>query len=577
MKMSRLFTQTRREAPADSDVRHYQFLVRAGYIQPFGGSVFAYPPLGEKTFQKMAKSLAKAFDVPEQQVINLPLLQSPDLWQNAGRLAGYYGIRSGREIFPAPSYDAAVFELTRSHLRSYRQLPVFLFQRCVSWGAPAGGGLLRSRQNETFELYALYPGLEAQEIGQKNLKTAAGRFLDLLQLPAMAVEGSTGGPGDFEACRWFLPLEAGSATALFCDHCGYAASAEAARFRRCTAQAEPALPLEKVATPDCATIESLANFLNIPEARTAKAVFLAAETRSFDQPPAGELIFCVVRGDRPLNETALLNLLKADALRPAEDAEIRAAGAVPGYASPVGLKGVRVIVDSEIPDCPNLVSGANEEGFHFLNVNYRRDYQAALVAEIAQAQAGDPCPHCGQALRESGGVILGEILKAGPDYTHQAGCTFRDESGAVQPVLFNKASLSLTRLLACLAETHNDDYGLKFPPAAAPYPLHMVLLASKTGKTETLGEELYASLCSAGLEPLYDDRTESPGVKFNDADLIGLPLRLTVSERALQNNGIEFKNRFTGEKGLLPVEHALEEISRLLDAASTRGNLEKSG
>ncbi|NPV77882.1 MAG: hypothetical protein HPY59_16095 [Anaerolineae bacterium] len=566
MKMSQLFTQTRREAPAESDLRHYQYLVRAGYIQPLGSGAFALLPLGLCAVQKMILTLRSELTALKALEIDLPLLQSQDLWQNSGRLAGKYGPLPDQNPFPAPGQDAALFEIARSHLRSYRQLPAILYHIGAAWSpTPAGGGLFRSRLPFKLEAYTLHAAARDRETTHRRLETILSSFFEKLDLPVLQASASSpAATGQDQAWQWLVPVTGGFCRSLHCEGCGYTAVQEAARFLRETAMNEPPLPLEKVATPDCPTIESLAKFLNIPESRTAKAVFLVAERRRPGCPPEEELIFSVVRGDRQLNEAALLSLLQADALRPATDDEIRRIGAAPGYASPVELKEVFVIVDREIPDSPNLVSGANQTGFHLLNVNYGRDYQAAQVAEIALAQPGDPCQACGKPLQLVEAVACGEMLLADPTYSQEAGCTFRDESGHTQPALLGKYSLALTRLLGCLAECHHDDYGLKLPLAAAPYPVHLVMLASKTGQTEALSDEVYSRLIDAGVEPLFDDRSESPGVKFNDADLIGVPLRLTIGERGLQKGGVEYKNRISGETGIFPLEgwidHVLNQI-----------------
>jgi len=566
MKMSQMFTQTRREAPAESDLRHYQYLVRAGYIQPLGSGAFALLPLGMRAVQKMTASLRSELQALNALEIELPLLQSQDLWQNPGRLAGKPGYPSDQNPFPAPSQDVALIEAVRSHLRSYRQLPAILYHVAAAWSpTPAGGGLFRNRLPLTLEAYTLHAISQEQEATHQRLEAVLRNFFEKLKLPVLQTSAfNPTAPGQNQVWQWLAPVEGGFSRSLRCAGCGSTAVQEFARFRRATATDEALLPLEKVATPDCPTIASLAAFLNIPEARTAKAVFMIAERRRPPHPPDEELVFSVLRGDRSLNETALLALLGADALRPATDGEIRRVGAVPGYASPVGLSKVTTIVDREIPTSPNLVSGANLQGYHLLNVNYGRDYQATEIAEIALAQPGDPCHACGQPLQAVDGVTCGEMLLADPAISQEAGCTFRDESGQTRFALLGRYSLALTHLLGCLAEFHHDENGLKLPPAAAPYPLHLVMLASKTGQTETLSAELYAQLTAAGLEPLFDDRSESPGVKFNDADLIGAPLRITIGERGLQKGGIEFKNRLSGETGIFPLEGWMEHIrSRL--------------
>jgi prolyl-tRNA synthetase len=282
--------------------------------------------------------------------------------------------------------------------------------------------------------------------------------------------------------------------------------------------------------------------------------------------PEGEasqdrFVFAVVRGDTELNETKLTNALKAKELRPATEDEIRAVGAVPGYASPVGLMNTLVVVDDLVPQSPNLVSGANEDGYHLLNVNYGRDYQADLVVDLSAATDGDACIKCGNPLRSIRGVEVGNIFKLGTRYSDSMGCYFLDKDGKEQPVIMGSFGIGSGRLLGCVAEEHHDENGLAWPISTAPYQVHLVTLSGKSGsKVEQAADEIYIELGNAGIEVLYDDREESPGVKFNDADLIGLPIRLTVSERSLGKKGFELKLRTSSKKDLVPAENVVNRV-----------------
>lgn len=362
----------------------------------------------------------------------------------------------------------------------------------------------------------------------------------------------------------------GEDTLLFCQGCGYSANRQVARFARQPAvDAErTARPLQKVATPHTRTIEDLARFLEISPAQTAKAVFLVADLGRGDERRS-QFVFAVVRGDLEVNEAKLTNVLGKEMdwsvlnLRPAQEEEIRAVGAEPGYASPVGLKAgaAWVVADESIPVSPNLAAGANEEGYHLLNVNYGRDYSAACVADIAGAPDGAACPECGAPMAARRGVEVGNIFKLGTRYSEATGCDFRDAEGKNQAVIMGSYGIGVGRLLACIAEEHHDDHGLCWPASVAPYPVHLVQLAGRNSDApQAAAAELAARLEAAGLEPLYDDREESPGVKFMDADLIGLPVRLTVSERSLSQGGVEWKLRAAAEKQIVPLE---EVITRL--------------
>jgi prolyl-tRNA synthetase len=348
----------------------------------------------------------------------------------------------------------------------------------------------------------------------------------------------------------------GEDTLLICEKCSYTANRQVARFRKAANPSEKPRPIEKVHTPGAHTIEALAEFLKIPSSKTAKALLLMAEMPT-EQDYQEQFIFAVLRGDMDLNETKLVNALQARSLRPASDDEIRAAGTVPGFASPLGLKDVTVVVDEAVVSSPNLVAGANEVDYHLRNVNYERDYQAAIVADIAAANEGHPCPECGSPMKTSRGVELGNIFQLGTRYSQALGATFLDQDGKAQPVIMGSYGIGVGRLLACVAEEYHDQHGLIWPITVAPFQVHLVVLK---GAEET-AERLYPDLLEAGFEVLYDDRPESPGVKFNDADLIGIPIRLTVSERALAQGGIEFKLRHIPERTIIPRESLIAQVA----------------
>jgi prolyl-tRNA synthetase len=367
---------------------------------------------------------------------------------------------------------------------------------------------------------------------------------------------------------------AGEDTLLICEACGYSANRQIALFQKPAAPPEDLLPLEEVATPGAKTIQALADFLGVPKSRTAKAVFMMADLQD-GQEVKPQLVFAIVRGDMEVNETKLLQAVKAKELRPAREEEIIAAGAVPGYASPVDLRGVTVVVDDSVAASPNLVAGANKEGYHLRNVNYGRDYQASLVADIAAADEGSLCPQCGQQMIARRGVEVGNIFQLGTRYTEAMGAYYQDRDGQSRPVVMGSYGIGSGRLLACIAEEHHDQNGLIWPITVAPYQVHLVVLMAKERPADSsavdsdpisTADRLYGELQDAGYEVLYDDRTESPGVKFKDADLIGVPIRLTVSERSLGSGGVEFKRRDLDEKLNVPFEEVFSTLKAAIQA-----------
>jgi prolyl-tRNA synthetase len=348
---------------------------------------------------------------------------------------------------------------------------------------------------------------------------------------------------------------------LICDACGYRANRQIATFMKQTSPRENPASLEKVATPDCKTIEEVSRYLDVPAAKTAKAVFLVA-TLIKNHEPEQKTIFAVLRGDMELNETKLKNLLDATSLRPATEDEIIEIGAVPGYASPIGLKTALVVVDDLIPDSQNLVAGANQEGYHFKNVNYGRDYSADFVADIAAAQDGDACPNCKSAMRAERAIEVGHIFQLGTHYSEGLRAMYQDEDGEQMPVIMGSYGIGIGRLLGMIAQTHHDEHGLCWPISAAPYHVQFIYLESRKGGNHLeLADSIYTRITQAGIEVLFDDRPLSAGVKFTDADLIGIPLRLTLSDRSLQQGGLEIKHRDTGSIEIIPVETIIEYLS----------------
>ena len=414
---------------------------------------------------------------------------------------------------------------------------------------------------DSYSLDADWAGLDTQYQAHYE---AYFRIFNRCGVPAVAVLSDTGMMGGKMAHEYMYLSPIGEDSLLFCDACGYSANRQVARARKPVPQTEILLPIEKVATPGASSIAELADFLDIPTSKTAKAVFFMAQVADEFGSTTEKFIFTVVRGDYEVNETKVANLLKAKELRAATEEEIRKVGAVPGYASPIGLKKVMVIVDELIPQSPNLVAGANEAGFHLRNVNFARDFGADIIADITSVSAGEACENCGAPLRLERGVEVGNIFKLGTRYSDSLGCTFTDQNGELHPVIMGSYGIGVGRLLACAVEEHHDEKGMKLPLSIAPFAVHMVVLPGKQIDVHPVVQQLEHSLTNIGLEPLVDDREESAGIKFNDADLIGCPLRITVSERALKTGGVELKKRSGGDAWIVPLDTAVDEIRKTL-------------
>lgn len=574
--MSRLFTQTLRQPPADSDITSHRLLTRAGFILPLAAGIFSYLPLAKRTLKKIENIIREEINAIGGQEVSLPVVNPADLWKESrrwyqiGSELGRFKDKNDREMVLAMTHEEVVADLVRKVIKSYRQLPSLIYHIQTKWrdDPRPRGGLIRAREltmKDSFSLDADWEGLHQQYLAHYQ---AYFNIFHRCDLDVKAFRSDVGIMGGSLAHEFMYLTPMGEDTLFMCEHCGYAANRQVAYFKKHTPEPETPAPLTKVYTPGAQTIQALADFLGIPASKTAKAVFLIATIVREDQTYE-RLVFAIVRGDMELNETKLANAIGARDLRPAQEDDIRAAGAVPGYASPIGLKNVLVVMDDLIEVSPNLVAGANEEGYHFLNVNYGRDYQADIIADIASAEAGRPCPRCEEPLAAVRGIEVGNIFKLGTRFSEALGCYYQDDKGSLQPVIMGSYGIGTGRLMASIAEAHHDELGLIWPITVAPFSVHLVALGViKSGTREDptdLAERVYRNLQENGIEVLYDDRDESSGVKFNDADLIGCPIRLTVSKRAIQSGGVEVKRRDSPDRVIVSEGDLMNHVNGLID------------
>jgi prolyl-tRNA synthetase len=578
MRLSQLFGQTLRDAPAEAEVASHQLLMRAGFIRPLGAGIFSYLHLAKRAMQKIESILRDEMDKIGGQEISMPVVHPAEVWKETGRWyqigseMGRFKDKNDHDMVLAMTHEEVVADLARREVQSYKHLPRLVYHIQTKWrdDPRPRAGLIRVREFTMKDSYSLDADWEGLDKQYRAHYQAYFNIFRRCGLPVIAVRSDTGMMGGKLAHEFMYLTPIGEDTLILCDACGYTANRQVARFQKPPAAPEEPKPIEKVRTPACKSIEDLANFLGVPKARTAKAVFFMAAIPD-GETVAEKFIFAIIRGDMDLNETKLANAVGARDLRPATEDEIRAIGTEPGFASPVGLRlqssQALIVVDDSIPTSPNLVAGANEADYHLLNTNYGRDYVADLVADLAAAEEGAACPECGGPLRAARGVEVGNIFQLGTRYSEALGCTFLDRDGQQKPVIMGSYGIGVGRLLACIAEEHHDEHGLIWPVTVAPFHVHLVLLRGKgTPQAEEVATKLDADLQNAGIEVLYDDRDESPGVKFNDADLIGLPVRLTVSERALTQGGVEMKLRSKPDKVIVPLDAAVASVRAALDA-----------
>ncbi|HJS29240.1 MAG TPA: proline--tRNA ligase [Anaerolineales bacterium] len=566
--MSNLFGQTLREAPSEAEITSHQLLLRAGYIRQIGAGIFSTLHLAKRSITKIENIMRQEIDAIGGQEISMPVVNPADLWKESDR---WYKIgselsrfedKNDRPMVLALSHEEVVSDLVRREIQSYRQLPRLIYHIQTKWrdDPRPRAGLIRVREFTMKDSYSLDADVEGLDRQYKRHYQAYFNIFHQCGLPVVAVEADVGMMGGYLAHEFMYLNPIGEDTIFICRNCGYKANRQIAEFRKEQLREETPLPLSEVETPDAKTIESLAQYLGVPDSKTAKAIFLIA-TLPNAEGEKEEFVFVIIRGDTELNETKLAHVVNAQTLRPAREDEIRAVGAVPGYASPVGLEGVLVVVDDLIPTSPNLVAGANREGFHLRNVNYGRDYKASYVADITAAEEGDPCPVCGTPLGMSRGVEVGNIFKLGTRFSEAFGCTYVDPDGKIRPVIMGSYGIGSGRLLASIVEEHHDDRGLALPISVAPFQVHLVQL--KGG--ENTSEDLYRAFKDEGVEVLYDDRDETAGVKFADADLIGNPIRVTVSQRTLSEKGVEVKLRKETKAVVVPLDSLYREITARID------------
>jgi prolyl-tRNA synthetase len=555
MRMSALFGLTLREAPSGAEVAGHGLLLRAGYIRQLAAGIFSYLPLAKRSIGKIEKILREEMDAAGGQELSLPVVQPAGVWERSGRYSTTgqelirFSDRRNREMVLAMTHEEIVAGLAASEVDSYQRLPRLVYQIQTKFrdDPRPRAGLIRAREFTMKDAYSLDRDERGLDQQYGTLYKTYFKIFARCGLPAIAVGADVGIMGGSMAHEFMYLAPIGEDTILICDNCGYTANRQVARFRKPIPEAEKQRPVEKVPTPGTSTIETLARTLQVRESTTAKAVFLVTTVEGSER-----FVLAVVRGDMELNETKLANAVGVSGLRPALPEEVRAVGAEPGYGSPLGVEGAIVVVDDAIPSSPNLVAGANEEGFHYLNVNYGRDFEADTVADIAVAGDGSLCPECGDAMRAVRGVEVGNIFKLGTRYSEAFGASFLDRDGRRKPVVMGSYGIGLGRLLACIAEEHHDENGLVWPVTVAPYHVHFV-----AAEASEMAEGLYETLVSAGVEVLYDDRRESLGTKFKDADLIGAPLRLTLTSRSLRSGGVEIKARSDAEGFIVSTDEAV--------------------
>lgn len=566
MKATNLYAPTLRESPAEAEVISHKLMLRAGLIRKAAGGVYSYLPLGWRTIRKIQQIIREEMDAAGGQEIAMPIIQPSELWKESGRWEVYgdemmrMKDRHGREFCLGPTHEEMITALVRDEVRSYKQLPLMLYQMANKYRDEIRPrfGLMRSREFIMKDLYSFDRDEEGMNISYQKMYDAYTKIFTRCGLEFRPVEADNGAIGGGHSHEFTVLAQSGESSIAYCGACDYAASDEKAELKVIVEAPEDALPLEKVETPDAHTIELVKDYLQVPIEKTIKAVAF--------QDDDERLILAFVRGDHEVNEVKILNAVEgALHLHMAEESAIVAAGGCPGFMSPIGLKpGTVVLVDSTVMEMHNAVAGANEKDFHYKNVNPKRDFKDVIVTDLRMVKEGDPCPRCGAPLKMTRGIEAGQVFTLGTKYSQSLGATFLDENGKEKPLVMGCYGIGVGRTMAAAIEQNNDEHGIIWPRAIAPFELVVVPVNAKNGEQLSYAERVYEELKTAGVDVLLDDRTERAGVKFKDCDLIGYPLRITIGPKALEENVIEVKVRKTGEVLSFTKESYLREVRELL-------------
>lgn len=559
-KLTSYFAPTHRDDPAEAEFPSHKLLVRAGFIRAVGSGIYSLLPLGMRVIKKIENILREEMNAVDGQEVYLPVTQPAELWKESGRwdTIGSEMLRfkdhNQREMCLAMTHEESIVHLVRGDVKSWRQLPLMLYQVQTKFRDEQRprGGLIRTREFTMKDAYSFHESEDDLDAYYMRMHAAYMKIFSRCELDFVSVESDPGMMGGGAAHEFIAFSPFGEDTVITCPQCNYAANRQVARFQR-TRSDEAPLPIEEVATPGKTTIEDVAAFLGVEKSQTAKAVFFHGQNRG--------LIFAILRGDYEINETLLAKAAGETELRPALPEEIARTGAVAGYASPIGVKNAFVIADTSIEMGRNFISGANREGFHLKNVTMPRDFKPDCVAEIAAAEDGHACITCGSPLTARRGIEIGNIFKLGTRYSASMNAVFADRNGVDLPFVMGCYGIGSGRLMASIVEQRHDKDGIIWPAAVAPFTCEVVIA---NDKAEASLPEILLQIADAKMDAIFDDRDLRAGVKFKDADLVGCPIRITLG-RKIEAGIVEIRDRKSGEVS----EHSIACLAEALRSGSS--------
>lgn len=570
MRLSKMHIKTLREVPNEAEIPSHILLLRTGMIRKLVSGVYGFMPLGWRSVRKIEDIVRQEMDATGAQEIHMSAVQPAELWEESGRWYAYgpelwrLKDRNGRDFCLGPTHEEIFTDIVRNDISSYRQLPMNLYQIQTKYRDEARPrfGLMRSREFIMKDAYSFDKDNAGLDQSYQEMYEAYDRIFKRCGLACRPVEADSGAIGGSNSHEFTAISEVGESEIAYCEKCSMAATTERAECVDAAPQTDVCeLAMEEVHTPGTKTIEEVAGFLNLDKKQTIKALLFVTYDEEGNE---NGYVAAFVRGDRELNMTKLINALDIPehAIEFADEEKMAAAtGCVGGFTGPCGLHDCTIVVDSELPGLKNMCAGACKEDHHLINVNYGRDYKADIMTDLKVLQEGDPCPICGAPVKHARGIEVGQVFKLGTKYSESMGAMYVDENQKEQPIVMGCYGIGVTRTLAAVVEQHHDDNGIIWPMSVAPYHVIITLVKPDDEAQATVAEKIYQSLADARVEVLLDDRKERPGVKFKDADLLGIPVRITVGKLAGEGK-VEYKLRRDADKEEITIEEA---ISRAIE------------
>lgn len=569
MKMSKMLMLTLREVPAEAEIASHKLMLRSGMMRKMASGIYNYMPLGLKVLKNVEDIVREEMNEAGAQEFLASAILPAELWQESGRWDVYgdemfrLKDRNSRDFCLGPTHEEVFTDIARNEIKSYKQLPVNLYQIQTKYRDERRPrfGVMRSREFVMKDAYSFDKDQEGLDLSYNKMHDAYVKIFNRCGLDAKCVAADSGAIGGSNSAEFMVKSEVGEDDVVFCNHCDYAANIEKAPSTPEVAEKEEMKEIQKVETPNVKTIEELVAYFDTDAKKLAKTLIYNAD---------GRIIAVMVRGDREVNEVKVTNAIGgAINLEMASPEEVfNATSAKVGFAGPIGIKVDELLVDEEVSKMYNFIVGANETGYHLSNVNYNRDFQGK-VGDFRNVTAGEKCPECGGEITISRGTEVGHIFKLGTKYSEAMKATFIDENGKEQPFLMGCYGIGITRTMASIIEQHNDENGIVWPLSVAPYHVSVIPVNIKDEEQMRIAEEIYDMLKSLGVEVIMDDRNERAGVKFKDSELMGIPMRITVGKK-IADNQVEFKLRSGGENEVI----LIDEISAKVKEEFAKNNLE---